>query len=215
MLTGMTADGRRITLGRDGRPVLLNTPVIRDPETGDLTIIAADKAKLDAQTNKQRAKAEAAGEPFTPGEASPFEDDPAIVGGGEVWPGRWQRMAAKVALALLAEQQPAAWRRSASAESLREEIRVTRSVGEVRFEDASAFASFAAEPATAVVLHRTPRVLGVKVSLMGIHGIGFPLADDLDRTDWAWVSDPVDAQRSAQSSLGQVIYLRHRALGLL
>ena len=51
--------------------------------------------------------------------------------------------------------------------------------------------------------------------LMGTFGVGFQLADDLDRVDWAWVSDPRHPDRNADGPLGEVIYARHRALGLL
>jgi hypothetical protein len=52
-------------------------------------------------------------------------------------------------------------------------------------------------------------------SLMGTFGLGFQLAGDLDRTDWAWVSDPLHPDRNVDGPLGEVIYARHQALGLL
>jgi len=50
---------------------------------------------------------------------------------------------------------------------------------------------------------------------MGIFGVAFQLAADLDRVDWAWVSDPIDPTRGVDGPLGEVIYARHQALGLL
>jgi len=55
----------------------------------------------------------------------------------------------------------------------------------------------------------------VVISLMGIFGIRFALAADLDRPDWAWVADPLDAAADAQGSLDDVIYRRHLVSGLL
>lgn len=50
---------------------------------------------------------------------------------------------------------------------------------------------------------------------MGIFAVAFELVDDLDRPACAWVSDPLRPDRSVQGTLGEVIYERHKALGLL
>lgn len=211
LLTGKTDDGRWVTMGRDGVPVLRNAPVEIDEAAGVLRITAANPAALRAQTDKQVRKLRAAGRAVTPIETTPLSDRPQITGGGQVAPGRWHRMGAKVALALLAEQQPAAWRRGESADLLRTAMRARLAASEVRFAPLNAVATFAARPATAIVVSRRgPMVL---VSLMGILGVGFVLADDLDRADWAWVADPIDVD--AQGPLAEVIYVRHRAAGLL
>lgn len=213
MLTGMTADGRRVTMGHDGVPRQLNQPVTHDPATGMTTISASDQASLDAQIEKQKRKAQAAGKSFTPGHHQSASDHARIEVTLEIAPGVWRRMAAKIALALLGEQQPAAWRRSASAELLRTEMK--QAASDVELTAPPAIDTFAARPATAVVLSRAlpgPRII---VSLMGVFTSAFQLADDLDRTDWAWVSDPIDPRRNADGSLGVVIYARHKALGYL
>jgi hypothetical protein len=55
----------------------------------------------------------------------------------------------------------------------------------------------------------------VVVSLLGIFGVGFVLAEDLDRSDWVWVADPHDRAADAEGRLAEVIYARHQAAGLL
>lgn len=215
LLTGQTDDGRRVTMRLDGTPIQLNTPATIDPSTGEATISAGSQQALDEQTAKQRRKAEAQGRTFTAGEQQSACDRPEVTGRMKIIPNRWQREGAKIALALLAEQQPGAWRRSRSAELLRQEIRTARVANDVRFVDLAAVAEFAECPATAVVLARTEHGPAVSVSLMGVFAVAFLLADDLDRTDWAWVSDPIDPSRSFEGRLGEVIYARHEALGLL
>jgi hypothetical protein len=149
----------------------------------------------------------------TPVETAAVSDHPQISGGGQIEPGRWHRMGAKVALALLAEQQPAAWRSGESASRLRAAMRARPTVAEVRFISLDAVAAFAPRPATAIIVSQQgPTVV---VSLLGILGVGFVLTGDLDRSDWAWVADPLDAAADARGPLGEVIYARHRAVGLL
>jgi len=211
LLTGKTEDGRWVTMGRDGAPVLRNAPVEVDEAAGILRITAADPAALKAQTDKQVRKLQAAGRTVTPIETGKVSDRPQISGGGQVEPGRWHRMGAKVALALLAEQQPAAWRRSESADRLRAAMRARPSVSEARFAPLDAVRTFAAQPATAVVVSKPGPM--VVVSLMGILGVGFVLAEDLDRIDWAWITDPLDVD--TQGPLAEVVYARHKAAGLL
>lgn len=213
LLTGKTDDGRWVTMGRDGVPVLRNAPVMIDEAAGVMRITAADAAALQAQTDKQVRKLRAAGRTVMPIETGALSDHPQITGGAEVEPGRWYRMGAKVALALLAEQQPAAWRCGASAGRLRAAMRARPAASDVRFVSLEAVAAFAQPPATAVVVSRPgPMAL---VSLMGIFTVGFGLADDVDRSDWAWVADPLDAAADAQGPLAEVIYARHVAARLL
>jgi hypothetical protein len=45
----------------------------------------------------------------------------------------------------------------------------------------------------------------VVVSLLGIFGVGFVLAEDLDRSDWVWVADPHDRAADAEGRLAEVI----------
>jgi hypothetical protein len=212
-LMGRTDDGRRVTIGRDGAPVLRNTPVMMDEATGVMRITAADADALKAQKDKQVRKLQAAGRTVTPIETSEVSDQPLIAGSGCVEPGRWHRMGAKIALALLAEQQSATWRRGDSASRLRAAMRSRPTASEVRFVRLEAVAAFAPRPATAVVVSRPGPI--VVVSLLGIFGVGFVLAEDLDRIDWAWVANPLNATADAEGSLAEVIYARHRAEGLL
>src|SRR4051812_29181477 len=44
LLRGVTADGTHVAMGRDGRPVALNSPIKRDPESGTVQIRARDQA---------------------------------------------------------------------------------------------------------------------------------------------------------------------------
>lgn len=214
LLTGRTSDGRWVTMGRDGVPVLRNDPVTIDETTGVMRITAADEEVLKAQVDKQVRKLQAAGRTVTPIETRPISDQPQITGGGQVQPDRWHRMGAKIALALLAEQQAAAWRRGESARRLRAAMRERPMAAQVRFAPMEGVSAFAPGPATAVVVAQRPGPL-VLVSLMAIFAVGFVLADDLDRTDWAWVADPLDPAADAQGPLAEVIYARHRAAGLL
>jgi len=133
MLTGMTEDGRRVTMRRDGTPEQLNTPVEFDEETGLYRISAGDQEALDAQLEKQRRKAERQGKESTPGQQPSASDHPEIHGTGRTSPGVWYRGGAKIALALLAEQRPLAWRRGASPDTLREAINSRPTASQVQF----------------------------------------------------------------------------------
>jgi hypothetical protein len=86
---------------------------------------------------------------------------------------------------------------------------------QVPLRDATPMRSFAGVPATSAVLARTTHGPVIQISLLGEFAIPFLLENDLDRTDWAWVSDPVDPARSVAGPLGDVIHARHKALGLL
>jgi len=199
-------------MGRDGKPVLQNAPVHFDEATGVMRITAADEEALRSQTERQLRKRGIADASATPLESRSVSDHPEISGGGEVVPGRWYRMGAKVALALLAEQQPPAWRRGESAQRLRTAMRRPKPQ-HVQFLSLETVRAFAPEPATSVLLSKPgPTVL---VSLMGIFAVAFSLVNDLDRTDWGWVADPLDVSADAEGSLARVIYARHLAAGLL
>jgi hypothetical protein len=62
---------------------------------------------------------------------------------------------------------------------------------------------------------QTPDGPVIQITLLGAFSVPFLLEADLDRTDWAWVSDPVEPSHSVSGTLGEVIYARHKALGLL
>jgi hypothetical protein len=85
---------------------------------------------------------------------------------------------------------------------------------QVRFAPLDAVAAFAPSPTTAVILMQRPNPM-VLVSLMGIFGVAFALDDDFDRTDWAWVSDPLDPAGDANGPLAEVVYSRHELAGEL
>jgi hypothetical protein len=51
----------------------------------------------------------------------------------------------------------------------------------------------------------------VVVSLLGILGVGFGLAEDLDRSDWVWVADPHDRAADAEGRLAEVSFCREAA----
>lgn len=216
LLAGVTEDGRRIELGSDGTPELRNSVVRRDPESGEVQVLAPDQATLDKLLERERkkAEAEAEGRSWTAGAQSAMSDRPQLSATGIVWPGRWERMAAKASLALLAEVQPAAWRRSPSAVLLRARMR-DMSRSQILLSSSEAVRSFAASPATAISLTTVSGTAILNASLLGVFTVPFALADDLKRIDLAWVSDPVDPSRSCSGTLAEVVYQRHRALGYL
>jgi hypothetical protein len=216
LLTGVTEDGRRIELGPEGTPELRNSVVRRDPEAGEVHIVAPDQATLDKLVERERKKAEAEGKTWTPGSQGAMSEQPQVTGTAMVWPGQWERMAAKAALALLAEARPATWRRSPSAELLRTRMRdMNRTASQVRLHSSEAVESFAASPATAINVLTVNGRSVLNASLLGIFTIRFVLTEDLKGADLAWVSDPLDPRRSFSGTLGEVIHKRHRALGYL
>ena len=85
----------------------------------------------------------------------------------------------------------------------------------VKFVPLDAVKAVADAPASAAILSKGRYGPVIVVSLMGCFALGFQLADDLDRSDWAWVSDPLNPDRNADGPLNTVIYARHKALGLL
>lgn len=214
LLTGTTEDGRRVTLGPDGKPALLNSPISRSE--GEVRIIAADQAAMDAAKEREKRKVEKAGKTWTPGEQSVCEDQPQIEGSFQIAPSQWERMAAKMALSFLADTQPASWRRSASAEMLRKRMREpNRPAKDVQLATSSATDSFAEKPASAIVVMPLSGQPAVTVSLMGTFSVVCRLESDSAGIDLALVSDPLDPGLNFVGTLGEVIYLRHQGLGLL
>lgn len=215
LLTGVTEDGRRIELGLDGTPELRNSVIRRDPETGEVHIRAPDQPTLDKLIDRERRRAEAEGKTWKRGRQTPVSDQPHVSGSAIVVPGRWERMAAKVSLALLAEAQPPVWRGSPSAALLRATMRnKNRPVSQIRLLSSKAVRSFAAPPATAITVITVGGRPILNVSLLGIFSVRFALADDLNGIDVVWVSDPLEPGRSFTGRLAQV-YQRQRALGYL
>lgn len=213
LLAGVTADGVQIRLGRDGRPVALNSAVLRNPDTGEVRIIAKDEADYERLLARETEKAKAAGKTFEMGEKRIVSSRPEIQGSNLSSPGRWERMAAKATLGLLAETQPPEWRTSESAQRLRARMRAAlRPADDVPLRPVDAFEPFAPEPASAVVVKRLGGDVLAQVSLLGMFVVPFALADDLTGADVAWVSDPLDPQASAIGPLPEVV---GRRLGLL
>ena len=215
-LAGVTDDGARVALGRDGVPVMRNSVVERDETTGTVRITAGDQATLDGLIDRERRRAERQGRSWTTGEQQALSTRPQVTGSVESSPGLWERLAAKAALALLAEARSAAWRRSPSAQILRERMRnMNLTVADVELFRDEVIASFAATPATAVIVRTVGPHVTLSVSLLGIFTLRFLLAEDLRGVDLAWVSDPVMPAHSCHGTLGEVLHARHVALGLL
>jgi hypothetical protein len=198
LLAGVTVDGVQVRMGRDGKPVALNSAVKRDAASGEVQIIAKDEADLKRLTEKEIKRAEVAGKTGTFGQSEWRSDQPQIQVTNQIVPGRWERMAAKMMLGLLAESQPDAWRLSDSARDLRHRMReAPRPANQVRLEPTDAFEPFAASPATALVLITLDGHAVGRVSLMGVWAITLPLSDDLLGVDLAYVSDPLRLSRSS------------------
>lgn len=210
LLTGTTADGRRITLGRDGRPKQLNSPVDRSKLPSEFRISARDQEDLDRLTDRELRRAGKTREDVALPSPQVVEDQPAIEGRIEVNPGRWERIAAKMTLALLAENQAPEWRVSPSAHVLRERMRdLDRKATDVRIQQqADSFRAFAAEPSTAIVVSSHGGAPAALVSLLGAFMIVVPLEDDLRDLEVGWVSDPLDPGRSVSGPIAHLIGAR-------
>lgn len=147
LLAGTAEDGRRVALVPDGQPVLLNSVV--DRRDDQVRIIAPDEATLAALIEREKRKVEADGKTWIPGVSQPGEDRPYVEFTGEISPAVWERMGAKMGLAILADTMPADWRSSTSAELLRTRMRdMSRTTSEVRLLSTDASDAFAATPAT-------------------------------------------------------------------
>lgn len=213
LLAGATADGTRLRIGRDGQPVALNSPVLRDAQTGEVQIHAKDEEDLQRLTAREVQKATAAGKSASFGEAEWRSSQPTVTISHRVVPGRWERMAAKIMLGLLAETQPATWRLSKSADELRQRMHdEPRTATEVPLRSADAFHEWAPAPASAAAVICDGNERLACVSLMGVFAVKLDLADDLAGLDLAWVSDPLEPARSA---LGERSHVVAKRLGLL
>lgn len=209
LLRGVTSDGTQVAIGRDGVPHALNSPVIRDDITGEVHIHAKDTDDLARLTEKERRKAEAAGKTFTPGHIEHVSHHPAVEVSNSISPGQWQRMAAKIVLALLADARPPSWRTSPTADLLRTQMRdMTLTVDDVQLlPPPDALALLAPEPCSAVVIHSSTPGHAL-VSLLGRVAIALPMAKTSAGLDLAWVSDPLLPAASASGSLMET--LAHR-----
>jgi hypothetical protein len=208
-LVGTTKDGTQIRMGKDGRPIALNSPVKRNPDTGDIQIIARNQADLDRLLAREIKKAEAAGKKLTAGKAQEVSHQPRVEASHQITPGAWERMAAKAVLGLLANTQPPAWRTSASADMLRQRLRnLDRPVNEVQMREAKIFHAFASAPASAVNIITIANRPCAGVSLLGTFAFYLELADDMRGVDITWVSDPMQPDRCAQGPLAEVLAKR-------
>ncbi len=193
LLAGVTDDGQRIRMGHDGRPVALNSPVKRDPATGEVQIKAKDQADLDRLLEREANKAKAGGQDDRPRKtaSSLGAARRQRLGGGLPGPvGTDSREG--VSRSLLAETQPASCRTSASADALRERLRdLDRGAADVELRSANATEPFAPAPASAVVVKTLQDRVFAQVSLLGVFAVQFDLGEDLRGIDLAWVSDPI------------------------
>jgi antitoxin (DNA-binding transcriptional repressor) of toxin-antitoxin stability system len=209
LLLGTAEDGTRVAVGRDGRPVALNSPVKRDTATGKVQIRARNQEDYKRLLTREIKKAEALGKTFTIGEAQEVSQQPHVEVPHQIYPGRWERMAAKVTLGLLAETQPPAWRQTASAEMLRERIHdLERPADAVEMRNLDTFNAFAPSPASAVVVLTLAGRPAAAVSLLGIFALYFPLEEDMSGLDLAWVSDPIEPERSTVGPMMEMIAKR-------
>lgn len=212
-LQGVTPEGVRIKTGRGG-PVAENSQVVRDARQGTVSVTAPDQEALDKILERERRKVEAAGQRFSIGESRVVESRPLITGSGRVYPARWDRMAAKATLGLLARTQPAAWRRSVNAAYLRARMNdMTLKAKDVDVLTTEPVENVAPEPASMIVVHDFDGVTFVRVSLMGVFGLAWDLPERAPGLDLAWVSDPVDPARSALGTIHEVVAARAGAGG--
>jgi hypothetical protein len=206
LLTGTAPDGTRVALGREGKPVALNSPVTRNAATGEIQLLARNLPDYERLIAREAKKAKAAGLKLTLSPPQEVSDRPRVEASHRLYPGRWERMAAKLALGLLAETQPARWRSGASAGLLRERMHdLKRPADRVHIRNIDSFDAFAVAPASAVVVMTLAGRPAVVVSLMGAFALYFPLAADAIGLDIAWVSDPIEPERSAIGRFVEVI----------
>lgn len=203
-LAGTTEDGTRIRMGQDGRPVALNSPVKRDPDTGNFQIRAKDQADLDRLLAREMRKIEAAGKKITSSESKEASEKPSIQVTHQIEPGMWERMAVKATLGLLAKTQPPSWRLSDSANMLRQQLRDGTEKA-VAMRRADMYHAFAPEPASTVNVITIAERPVAGVSLLGIFAIYLELALDMKGVDVTWVSDPLQPGASACGTFAQVI----------
>lgn len=213
LLAGVTPDGTHIRMGRDGQPVALNSPVDRNPDTGEVHIRAKDQADLDRLIEREKRRALAAGKSFELGDPELVSEQPKVKVQSKIYPGRWERMAAKATLGLLAETQPASFRGSVSADILRERLHdLHRKADEVVMREAGATDAFAPVPASVFAVMSHGADVFAQVTLLGTFSIQLELADDLRGVDIAWVSDPLAPGASATGSLAEAVGRRQGLL---
>lgn len=209
LLAGTTEDGRRVRLGGDGRPELLNSPIRHDEERGEFHISAPDEETLDRMIDRVLNRAGKRRNEVELGEPKVIADRPLVQAAAQIYPGQWERMAAKMTLALLADEMPQSWRSGESAERLRERMRdLDRKAADVALLSPEAFQGFAPAPCSVLVVTDRGGAPECHVSLLGQFKIALPLAEDLRGVDQAWVSDAHQPARSCAGPLAQVVAAR-------
>jgi HNH endonuclease len=206
-LAGTTEDGIRIRMDQDGKPVALNSPVKRDPDTGSFQIHAKDQADLDRLFAREMRKIEAAGKKITSMESREVSEKPSVQATHMFDQGAWQRMAIKATLGLLAKTQPPSWRLSDSANALRQQLRHDTDKA-IAIRKAAMYHAFAPEPSSTVNVITIANRPVAGVSLLGIFALYLELTTDMKGVDVTWVSDPLQPSASACGTFAQVIAAR-------
>jgi hypothetical protein len=182
-------------------------PVDRSKAPAEFSVSARDQEDLDRLIHRELRKASKTREDVD------LPDAPATRGSSprsrvESKSGQWERMAAKMILALLAETQSPEWRGCDSAQALRQQIRdLGRKASDVAFQQADSFRPFAAEPSTAVVVSSKGGAPAALVSL-GASMVMIPLEADLGHVELGWVSDPLDPGQSVSGPIAHVVAAR-------
>ena len=198
-------------MDQDGRPVALNSPVKRNPDTGSFQIRAKDQADLDRLSAREMRKIEAAGKKITSSESKEVSEKPSVQVTHQIDLDTWERMAVKATLGLLAKTQPPSWRLSESANMLCRQLRHTTGKA-VAMRAADMYHAFAPEPASTVNVITIAKRPVAGVSLLGIFAIYLELAPDMKGVDVTWVSDPLQPSASVCGTFAQVI-AEHLSIG--
>ena len=115
-------------------------------------------------------------------------------------------------MALLSGELAEDWRSGESAAELRSRMRnLDLTAGEVELQSAEAFRVFAPQPCSVVMVKEFAGPPTAFVSLLGEFRVGIPLSDDLQGVDLAWLSDPLDPNRSRFGSLARLVAAADRA----
>lgn len=210
LLKGETAEGQRIEVDREGRPIATNSVVSRSEDGTRVLIKAPDMKEAQKLVARVRAKLLAEGNEiaFESGFQG-FSEQVAIEVEHCLDIRSWQSMAAKVALGFIGRGSGADWRSTDSACLLRALARGEGDRTKITTpKSPEVFAQFALVPSSALVVFRHGAHTNVAVSLMGIFAFMIQLNDPIAVKAQAWVSDPLNPSRSIVGGLGEVIGAR-------